>query len=137
MKSKSKLSKLKRLPLLLLLPVLLATTCEDDNSTGFETTYYIQNDASEDLFFLTEVNDFILIESQSTFQLGSDLNSETEAIPPTESFIFSEIKLYKMLDDNFILVYTQDPINNDLWLLNEPSENRFDYNLVITDELLD
>ena len=38
--------------------------------------------------------------------------------------------------NDFIQVYEQSPINDDLWLFNEPSVNRFQYSLIITDETL-
>ena len=42
-----------------------------------------------------------------------------------------------MENDNFILVYEQNPIDDDLWVYSEPSENRFEYRLIITDATID
>ena len=133
-----KIFKVKRLFLLLLLPLLVATTCDDDNiDSGFETKYIIQNDSSIDLILFTEGGGQLPVASLSELLVTTDLNRETEPIPPEESFIFNNIKLYKMVDSNFILAYEQNPINDDLWTLSEPSENRFEYKLIITDNVLD
>ncbi|WP_400077934.1 hypothetical protein [Winogradskyella sp. R77965] len=133
-----KLVKIKKLYVLLLLPLIVATQCEDDDiNSGFETEYIIQNDSSIDLILFSESNMQFPIDSQSNLVVGSNLNQITEPILPTESFVFNNIKLYKMVDDNFILAYGQDPIDDNLWVFNEPSENRYVYKLIITDNSLD
>lgn len=129
---------MKRLLLVLLSPILMSTQCEDDfDNSGFETSYLLQNDSSIALFLLDERDSFTTIETQSTLAIGSDLNSETNPIAPSESFIFSNIRLYKMENEDFILVYEQTPISDSLWELNEPLVNKFEYTLIITDELID
>ncbi|WP_296314871.1 hypothetical protein [Winogradskyella sp. UBA3174] len=70
-------------------------------------------------------------------RVASDLNDTTDPITPSESFIFSNIKLFKTVDANYILTYDQDPIHNDLWIFNEPTKNRYEYKLIITDDVLD
>ena len=128
---------MKKTFLIILLPFLLAFQCDDDlENTGFETSYIIQNDSSTDLLLLNESNSFIEIESQSANLVGSTLNSETSPIAPSQSFVFNSIKLYRADNDDFIQVYDQTPLNNDLWILAEPVMNRFEYTLVITDDLL-
>lgn len=132
-----KVFKTKKILLFLLLPLIVATTCDDDDlNSGFETEYFIQNDSSIDLIFLTELDTQITIESQSSVGLTSNLNQTTDAITPSESFTFTRVKLYKEEDDNFILVYAQDPIDDSLWVFSEPSENRYTYKLIITDDLI-
>lgn len=129
---------MKRVYLLILLPFLVSFQCEDDlDTSGFETTYLLQNDSSIDLFLLSNGNSFVDVESQSEVSVGSTLNSVTEPIVPSESFIFEDIKLYKADGGDFILVYEQVPLADELWILNEPSVNRFEYTLVITNDLLD
>lgn len=134
-----KIFKVKRLFLVLLLPLFVATTCEDDDASisGFETQYIIQNDSSIDLILFTEGGGQLPVASQSDFRIASDLNATTDPITPSESFIFSNIKLYKMVDANFILAYEQNPIDDALWVFSEPTENRFEYKLIITDDLID
>jgi len=127
--------EMKKIYLLLLLPFLVATQCEEEN-TGFETNYLVQNNSGIDLLLLTEDDRFLELASQSTISVGSVLNSATSPILPSESFLFSYIKLYSSDNDNFILVYKQDPINDDLWGFSEPVMNRFEYKLLITDELI-
>lgn len=129
---------MKRVSLLLLLPFLVSFQCEDDfDNSGFETTYLIQNDSNTDLFLLNNQNSFVDVESQSEISVGSTLNSETEPVIPSESFVFEDIKLYKTEGGDFILVYEQVPLDDEIWILNEPSVNRFEYTLIITDDLLD
>lgn len=134
-----KLFKVKRLFIVLILPLIVATTCDDDSdiNSGFETQYIIQNDSSIDLILFTEAGGQLPVASQSEFRVASDLNNTTDPITPSESFVFSNIKLYKMVDSDFILTYVQNPIDDALWVFNEPSENRFEYRLIITDDLLD
>ncbi len=134
-----RLFKVKRLFLVLLLPLIVATQCDDDNDgiSGFETQYIIQNNSSIDLILFTEGGGQLPVASQSDFRVASDLNNTTDPITPSESFIFSNIKLYKMVDSNFILTYEQSPLDDVLWVFNEPNENRYEYKLIITDDLID
>lgn len=134
-----RLFKVKRLFLVLLLPLIVDTQCDDDDlsNSGFETQYIIQNDSSIDLILFTDGGGQLPVASQSDFRVASDLNNTTNPITPAESFIFSNIRLYKMVDANFILTYEQDPIDDTLWVFNEPTENRYEYKLVITDDLID
>ncbi|WP_370392144.1 hypothetical protein [uncultured Winogradskyella sp.] len=127
---------MKKLFLLLLLPLVLATQCEDDINTGFETTYLIENTSSTDLLYLTPQNSFVEIPVGTEISVASDLNSETNPIPPSDSFIFSEIKLYSNDNESFILVYSQEPIDNASWEFTEPTVNNFEYRLIITDDVL-
>ena len=133
-----KLLKIKKIYLLLLFPLVVATQCEDDLPlSGFETEYLIQNDSSTDLILITESNQLMDINSQSSLQIGSSLNSETSAIIPSESYLFGEINLYKLENENYVLVYSQNPIEDTQWVYTETSVNRYEYKLVITDDLLE
>lgn len=128
---------MKKIFLILLLPLIVATTCEEDDlSSGFETEYIIENNSSINLILIQEENFQITIESGSSLTLASDLNQETNPISPNETFTFNSIKLYKKENDNFILAYKQDPIDDNLWAFNEPVTNRYNYTLTITDDLL-
>jgi hypothetical protein len=131
-----KKNDMKKIYLILLFPFLVATQCEEEYS-GFETSYLVYNDSSIDLFWLTEENRFIEIESQSTVSLGSTLNSETSSIVPSEAFVFYSVRLYSKVNDDYILVYVQDPLDDELWFFSEPTTNRYEYRLVITDDLID
>ncbi|EDP69644.1 hypothetical protein FBALC1_05648 [Flavobacteriales bacterium ALC-1] len=129
---------MKKIYILFLLPLLVATTCEDDDvNSGFESHYIIQNDSSTDLILFTEGGGQLSVVSQTELFVASDFNNTTDPISPSESAIFNNIKLYKVVGENFILVYNQSPIDDSLWVFNEPSGNRFEYRLVITDELVD
>lgn len=127
------LGKFKIVCFIILAPVLMATQCEDDfENSGFETNFVIQNDAERDLFLLKQGTVFEKITASSTLNIGSELNSETISIAPSESFQFNEVKLFVLEDGNYNLVYEQNPINDELWILSEPSVNRFEYKLIVT-----
>ena len=129
---------MKNIYLLLLLPLIVATTCDkDDINSGFETSFIIENKSSFDLLLLNDDQKFIEIKSQFNVTIGSELNSETNPIPPSKTHLFSAIKLYTLNNNNYIRVYTQDPINDELWIFSEPLINQFKYKLLITDELID
>ena len=134
----NKLIKVKRRYLLFLLPLIVATQCEEDElSSGFQTEYIIQNDSNTNLILFREGFEQVVIENASNYQLGSELNQTTNEIAPSESFVFNSVKLYIEENENFILIYNQDPIDDSLWEFSEPSENRFTYRLTITDANLD
>ena len=129
---------MKKIYILLLLPLLVATTCDDDEvNSGFESQYIIQNNSNTDLILFTEGGGQLPVASQAELLITTDLNNIAEPISPAESGIFSNIKLYEMANENFILVYNQSPIDDSAWTFNEPSENRFEYRLIITDDLVD
>ncbi|NNK73181.1 MAG: hypothetical protein HKO94_08305 [Flavobacteriaceae bacterium] len=128
---------MKKTLLFFLIPFLFAFQCDDDlENSGFETSYIIQNNSTVELFLLNEANSFVEIESQSNSSVGSTLNSETSPVVPSESFVFNTIKLYKADNGDFLQVYVQDPLDDSLWIFSEPVMNRFEYTLVITDDLL-
>ncbi|WP_445383076.1 hypothetical protein [Robiginitalea sp. IMCC43444] len=123
--------------LLLVAPLLMAMQCDDDyDNSGFVTTYLIQNEAGTDLYFLSDSGNFTLIPDQSQLDIGSELNPETQAIPPSQNPSISQIRLYQMENQDFILVYEQNPLDDGLWEFDEPSQNRFEYTLRITEEEL-
>ncbi|MEO0571019.1 MAG: hypothetical protein AAF039_04890 [Bacteroidota bacterium] len=128
---------MKKIWFVLLLPLLFSFQCEEDDLSGFETSYFIQNETDIPLFFFGFQDRLIEIDSQTSVLFRSDLNSETLPIRPSENIEFSAIQLFKNVDSDFIVTYEQIPIDNSLWIFSEPSENRFEYILVITDELID
>ncbi|MGA9270624.1 MAG: hypothetical protein WBV45_08385 [Lutimonas sp.] len=129
---------MKRIALILLLaPFLLATQCEDDENSGFETTYIIENDTGTDLYLLRADNRFLQIKDQSSESIGSELNSITEPVPPEEAQVIGGIQLFERVNADFILKYRQDPLENEVWTLTEPSVNRFEYKLFIAESDLD
>lgn len=128
---------MRKICLVFLLPLLFAFQCEDDDgSTGFETSYFIQNETNTSLFYFGFDDRLIEIEAQSSDLFRSELNNETLPIPPSESIDFSTLQLFRNVDSDIILIYEQTPIDDDQWLFDEPSENRFEYTLVITEELI-
>lgn len=128
---------MKKICFVLLLPLLLSFQCEEDDLSGFETSYFIQNETNTPLFFFGFENRLIEINPQTSVLFRSDLNGETLPIQPSENIEFSNIELFKNVDSDLILTYEQEPIDDALWLFNEPSENRFEYTLVISQELID
>jgi hypothetical protein len=128
---------MKKIFLILLFPFLVAFQCDDDVDSGFETIYIIQNDSGTDLYLLDSQERFIELPSQADLSVGSALKNEASPILPSESFIFNDVKLYRSENNNFILAYSQEPLEDGLWSLTEPVMNRFEYTLVITDAELD
>lgn len=127
---------MKKLYLVLLAQLLMSTQCESDNDPVFRTEYYIQNNSSIDLLFITKEAGEISIKTQSSqfIAVASDLNF---FVVPSENIAFDEVILYKEeAGGNKIVSYEQRPIMDDLWTLDEISENEAEYRLVITDELL-
>ena len=129
--------KVKKVFLLLLLPLLFSFQCEEDDLSGFETSYFFDNQTTIPLFFFDFENRLIEIAPQTSVLFRSDLNSETLPIRPSENIEFSTIAFFKNVNSDFILTYEQTTIDDDLWQFNEPSENRFEYTLVVTEELID
>ncbi|MGA9270454.1 MAG: hypothetical protein WBV45_07520 [Lutimonas sp.] len=123
----------KILFILLIAPFLLATQCDDDENSGFETTYMLENNTSVDLYLLRPENRFLKIQSQSSETIGSELNSITEPVSPEEALVIESIQLFERVDEDFILIYEQDPLKNNAWIFMETSINRFVYTLVIND----
>ncbi len=123
--------------LFLLFPLLVSFQCDDDLDSGFETLYVIQNDLNEDIYLLNEGNAFVDIRSEEAVIIGSSLNPETSAIAPSEAFIFERIRLYTREGEDYILVYTQDPLDDTQWVFDEPTTNRYEYTLVISPAILD
>ncbi len=126
---------MKKLFLILLAPILMATQCENDNII-LRTDYAIQNNSSIDLIFVTESNNQELIETQSNLIIGSSFNSDG-ALTPSENDAFETLKLFKLDDENnLVLAYQQEQILNELWIESDPLNADFVYTLVITDDLI-
>jgi hypothetical protein len=127
----------KVLFLLLAAPLLMATQCDDDlDNSGFVTTYIIQNEAGTDLYFLSDSGNFTIIPDQTLLDIGSELNSDTQAIQPSQNLSFSQIRLYRMENQDFIQVYEQNPLDDALWEFDEAIQNSFEYTLRITADLI-
>ncbi|MDG1571147.1 hypothetical protein OZ410_02390 [Robiginitalea sp. M366] len=125
---------MKKIWLLLLIPFLLSTQCEEDIVPyGYETGYILENRSGTDLYLKTQDNTFVEVKSQAKLTLGTTLNSNTQAIAPSDSYLFTGINLYQSENENFILVYSQDPIDDAVWGFMEPEENRYEYTLTVTD----
>ncbi len=128
---------MKKLLLLLIAPILMATQCEDDNDPLVSTEFYIQNDSSIDLTYLTDSATEFLIESNSSQFIAINTNSSSSVLP-SENTAFDNVILYKLdPSGTFITVYEQDPINNENWELTIVSGFDYTYTLIITDDLLD
>lgn len=66
---------MKKIFLALLLPLLMATQCDedDDGLISYQTDYTIQNNTSVDLIFLTEDNQQIVIDSETSLVIGNQI----------------------------------------------------------------
>lgn len=126
---------MKKSYLLFIIPFLFAFQCEEEELTaGFESSYIIENNTSTTLYLLDVENRFREILPQSERAVNSVLNAETEPIPPAERL--NSIRLYIMDGNDFIQVYTQDPVDDLLWDFSEPVQNRFEYRLDIQESTL-
>ena len=127
--------------MILLAPLLMATQCDDDYENLnpiFETLYVLKNSTSADLLYLDKSDAFINVPSESDIVIINDYHNLNSAILPSESFNVNPIKLFIMGENgDFILVYEQNPIDDSLWKFSEPTENNFEYNLIITEDLID
>lgn len=129
---------MRKIFFLLLFPFLMSFQCEDDFvESGFETSYTIENNTEFDLFLIDDSNQITEIKKQSSVTVGSTLNTETVSVMLSESFLFESIKIYASENDDFLLRYEQNPIDDESWILSEPLENVFEYTLIITEQLLD
>ena len=122
--------------ILFLAPLLMATQCESDEIV-VSTVYIIQNDSNTNLIFITEEAGETVITSQSSHIFNFGPNASTVVSPAENSNIIS-IQLFKLdSDQNQVLAYEQNPIQDELWSLNELSSLEYEYSLIITDDLID
>ncbi len=124
---------MKKLFLLLLVPLLMATQCEDDEDV-IVTDFFIQNNTGSDLVYISSENNQFTIESQSNQFIATGTISDRTQLP-SESPAFDVIRLFRSSpnNNNLILVYEQNPIQDELWSLNEISSLNFEYTIIVTD----
>lgn len=123
---------MKKLYFILLIPFLMATQCDDNTIPSYKTNYIIQNDSSINLILLSEDNTEIVIESQADYQLGAEITDTDIIVTPSENNVFDHVDLYKLDDNNnLVLAYQQTPISDDLWIFE--TANTYSYRLIITD----
>jgi hypothetical protein len=123
--------------LIALLPFLFAFQCEEDTEIAdFATDYVIQNDSGIDLMLLYESNSFVEIDNQSDLTLATDFSSTANPILPSATPSFNVVTLYRRDNGNYILVYVQDPIDDDLWIYSEPIVDRYEFRLTITSDMV-
>lgn len=109
-----------------IVPFIWATTYEEDaETTGFEFEYFVQNDSGSDLFLLDEDNVLVEIGKRATKSIGSALNPETSSISPSASLVINAIRLYAKESNDFVVVYTPETVNEDLWIFYKPNVNRY------------
>ena len=128
---------MKKFLILLFAPLLMATQCDEDNNLMYATEFFIQNNSSIDLTYLTQDATELIIESNSSEFIAINTHTSTMVLP-SENNAFNDITLYKP-DSNGVLVttYEQNPINDALWELSNPSPLDFEYTIIITDNLID
>jgi hypothetical protein len=86
----------------------------------FQTLYTVQNNSSLDLYYINPDTEFLLIPNQSEFNVASDLNQANTAITPEDSDQLETLKLYELIEGNYVLYFEQDLIDNPY----ETLENR-------------
>lgn len=128
---------MKKILLLLLAPLLMATQCDDDNDAVVSTEYFIENNASTDLTYINFNNELITIASNTTVNIGLAIDNDT-TIPPSGNTDLPNIVLFASNEQGEqVQVYAQDPIDDSLWIQQTESASLTFYNLVITDDLLE
>jgi hypothetical protein len=116
---------------------LFAIQCEDDVLPLFQTLYTVQNNSSLDLYYINPDTEFLLIPNQSKFIVASDLNQDNAAISPEASDQLETLKLYELIEGNYVLYYEQDPIDNALWDVGEPTVDNFKFTLTLEEIVID
>ena len=69
--------------------------------------------------------------------MASDLNQDNIAITPEDSDQLEILKLYELIEGNYVLYYEQDPINNALWDVGEPTVDNFKFTLTLEEIVID
>ena len=128
---------MKKLCFLIFIPLLFAIQCEDDVLPLFQTLYTVQNNSSLDLYYINPDTEFLLIPNQSKFIVASDLNQANTAITPEDSDQLETLKLYELIEGNYVLYYEQDPIDNALWDVGEPTVDNFKFTLTLEEIVID
>lgn len=114
----------------------MAIQCESDEIV-VSTVYIIQNDSNINLIFITEEAGETVIASQSSHVFNLGPNAST-VVSPSENSNINSIQLFRLdSDQNQVLAYEQNPILDELWILNELSSLEYEYSLIITDDLVD
>jgi hypothetical protein len=116
---------------------LFAIQCEDDVLPLFQTLYTVQNNSSLDLYYINPDTEFLLIPNQSEFNVASDLNQANAAITPEDSDQLETLQLYELIEGNYVLYYEQDPIDNALWDVGEPTVDNFKFTLTLEEIVID
>jgi len=128
---------MKKLLILLIAPLLMATQCDEDDDPLNATEYFITNNSSISLTYLTPDANEILIESGSS-QFIAIASHDSNNVLPSQSIAFDSVTLFKRNNENMLTTaYEQNPINDQLWELQELSSFSFEYYLEITDDLLE
>lgn len=121
---------MKKILLLFLAPLLMASQCDNEDPL-FRTEYFIQNSSSVELVYTSETAGEVVIPVGQSQFIASDTNSDTFVSPGS---VVDEIQLY--VEDSsgeLVLVYQQQPIDNDVWTFEELETYDAQYTLVITD----
>lgn len=107
------------------------------NTSIFKTNYLVQNDSNIDIILTIDDGVQRQIKRKSNWFIGNTNHCDSIVIPSKNS-TFKSLKIHKGdAKNNLILIYEQKPILDNLWNLNEKSNNEFEYTLIIADEFLD
>ncbi|WGK64257.1 hypothetical protein [Croceiramulus getboli] len=127
---------MKKIWFILIAPFLLATQCESDEDPVFRTEYYVQNDSTIDLLWITDEDREFLIEAGARQFLS--VASDSEAfISPSQSRGLTSLVLYSSTGSDNEVVYSQEDIQDELWTFSSSTTCDAEYVLFITNELLD
>jgi len=106
-------------------------------STPIVTTdYIVQNNSSLDLILTIDEGVQRKISRNSNFLIGTSDHCESDLIP-SENDLFKSIHIHKGdVNNNLVLLYTHNPIQDSMWIKHEKSNNNFEYTLEINDTSL-
>lgn len=121
--------------LILILPALISFQCEEDNPGElYNTNLVVSNESSFSLLLETSPNTIFSLPLEEA-QYIAGFSSEDGFIKPSAFTSIDWIKLYKKdKNENLTLVYEQNSLNDELWIINQSLEKNVDHVLIISDE---
>ncbi|MDC6406159.1 MULTISPECIES: hypothetical protein [Maribacter] len=127
---------MKKIYVLFLASLLMSTQCESDDEPVLRTEFYIQNDSSTELIWISETAGEVVIKEGTKQFIGSVVDWVV-FVKPFSGIAFDKVILYRKAENgDLIKTYEQQPIVDDVWRFNALSELEGAYALILTDASL-
>lgn len=127
---------MKKIYVLFLASLLMSTQCESDDEPVLRTEFYIQNDSSTELIWISETAGEVVIKEGTKQFIGSVVDWVV-FVKPSSGIAFDKVILYRKAENgDLIKTYEQQPIVDDVWRFNALSELEGAYALILTDASL-